>query len=85
MAMTFPAGNRHIVELTQTPLAGTPWVVRVYKKRFMIKRRISSDWFLDGEQARRFADQLSRELGNPDTPTLIRKRKPGWVLRRPVH
>jgi len=81
--MNLPATNGYIVELSQVPNAGTTWVVRVYKKRLLFKSRISSDWFLDGEQAKRFADQLSRELGNSSAVTLIKERKPGWTLRRP--
>jgi len=80
--MNFPAANGYLVELSQVPNAGTPWVVRVYKKRLLFKSRISSDWFLDGEQAKRFADQLGRELGNSGTVALIKGRKPGWTLRR---
>lgn len=62
---------------------GTPWVVRTYKRTLLCKRRVSSDWFLDGDQARLFAKQLSSELELG--ADLIRYRKPGWILRRPAH
>lgn len=81
--MNTPAGNGYIVQLTQIPNTGTPWIVRVYRKRLLFKRLISSDWFLDGEQAKRFADQLSKELTSSNAATLIRERKPGWTLRCP--
>jgi hypothetical protein len=49
----------------------------------LFKRLVSSDWFLDGDQAQLFARQLTTELeGGSD---LIRNRKPGWTLRRPAH
>ena len=62
---------------------GTPWVVRTYRKTFLCNRRVSSDWFLDGDQAKRFARQLASdlELGAEH----IRNRQPGWTLRRPAH
>ncbi len=63
---------------------GSPWVVRTYKRRALFFRRlISSDWFLDGDQAKTFARQLTADL--TDGPDLIKNRKPGWTLRRPPH
>ncbi len=75
--------NSYAVVIQHREDIGTPWVVRTYKKTLLCKRLVSSDWFLDGEQAQLFARQLKTELeGGPD---LIRNRKPGWTLRRPAH
>jgi len=83
--MNFPAANGYVVELTQVPHTGTPWIVRVYKKKILFKKLISSDWFLNEEQAKQFAEQLRRELGESGTSTLIKERTPGWTLRRSLH
>ena len=75
--------NGFIVIVQHRENIGTPWVVQTYRKMFFWKRRISSDWFLDGDQAKLFAKQLSVELEHGSE--LIRDRKPGWTLRRPAH
>jgi hypothetical protein len=84
MVMTTPDANGYLVELVQTPGLGSPFIVRVYKKRLFFKKRISSDWFLDEKQARRYADQLRRDLGDPGTQRELRDRPPGWILRCPA-
>jgi hypothetical protein len=75
----------HTVELLQIDRAGAPWVVRLYKKVLLIRRLVSSDWFLDESQARRFAQQLADEIGRPGGTDGIKERKPGWTLHRPPH
>lgn len=37
------------------------WIVRRWKKFLWLKKRISSDWFIDGKQARAFANDLKRK------------------------
>lgn len=76
--------NNFIVRKEQTPGLGAPWMVKVYKKVFFFKRRVSADWFLDGAQAGRFYDQIVSELASGDTESLLRNRPPGWTLRRPT-
>ncbi|MCZ6775581.1 MAG: hypothetical protein O7D34_03880 [Ignavibacteria bacterium] len=81
--MNIPAGKTFFVELEESTGIGTSWIVRVYRKTFLFKKRISSDWFLDGDQARTFAEQLARELSNRGSGTTIKEREPGWTLHRP--
>jgi hypothetical protein len=69
------------VELKQIAGVGTPWIVRVYKKMMFFRRRVSSDWFLDEQQATTFAEEIVRELGRNSSGT-IKDRKPGWTLHR---
>jgi len=80
-SMKYRTANNHIVELEQVPGAGSPWMVRVYKRILMFKKRVSSDWFLDEGQARKFAEELARELSDHSTKG-IEERKPGWTLHR---
>jgi hypothetical protein len=83
--MIVPSDNRYVIELTQTPGNGSPWTVRVFKKTLFFRKRISSDWFLNGDQARRFAEQIARNISEGSTIENLRTRKPGWVLNRPAH
>jgi hypothetical protein len=83
--MIVPSDKRYSIELTQTTGNGSPWTVRVFKKTLFFRRRISSDWFLNGDQARRFAEQIARSLPEGSTIENLRTRKPGWVLNRPAH
>jgi len=83
--MTIPAGNRFTITITQIKGSGYPRVVRLFKKGFLVKRLVSSDWFLDVEQAKRFADQLASDLQNDSGLQNVRSRKPGWVLKRAGH
>ena len=78
--MKMPAGKSFIVELTQDPEKGLPWLVRVYRRTLGFKRQISSDWFLDENQATRFAHQLAKELLANPSGTTVKNRKPGWTL-----
>ncbi len=74
----------YTVRIAQTDALGSAWVVRVYRNRFPFRKSVSSDWFLDGVQAARFADQIAEELGNGEGSDNLRDRKPGWTLHRPV-
>lgn len=74
--------NGFTIAIEQNPAIGTPWVVRTYKRVLGFRRLVSSDWFLDGEQARQFAEQLAGELERGSEH--IRNRKPGWTLHRPA-
>lgn len=76
--------NGYTVRLAQTDALGSAWVVRVYRKRFPFRKSVSSDWFLDGVQAKLFADQIAAELGNGRGFENLRDRKPGWTLHRPA-
>jgi hypothetical protein len=82
--LNIPAGKSFLVELKENHGIGTSWIVRVYKKTFLFKKLVSSDWFLDGNQAKTFAEQLASELRNPASGTTIKERKPGWTLHRPA-
>ena len=77
--------NGYTVHLTQTRGLGSTWVVRVYRNRFLFKKNLSSDWFLDGVQAQTYADQISAELASGRGFENLRDRKPGWTLRRAAH
>ena len=81
--MVLPAGKGVSVEYARGENAGMPWIVRTYEKKFLMRRVISSDWFLDPEQAKRFAETLAAELRNGASLAAIRGRKPGWTLHRP--
>jgi len=78
------AGSNYYVEVLQTERAGSVWTVRLFKKHFFFKRRVSSDWFLNEEQAKRFGEQLAAELRNGGSPETIKARKPGWTLHQPL-
>jgi hypothetical protein len=83
--MTIPAPRNYSITLEQTANTGSVWLVRVYKKRLLWKKRVSSDWFLDADQARKFAEQLASELGGDGGIRNLSNRKPGWVLYRAPH
>ena len=82
--MDNPARNGYKVEVEKIEGLGTTWIVRVYRKIFIFRKLFSSDWFLDGTQAERYASQLREELAQGKGIPLLRNRKPGWVLRRPT-
>lgn len=82
--MTISAGNNLYIAITQTGQGGSAWIVKLYKKGLIFKKVISSDWFLDGEQAKTFARKLASDLQNDGSLSPIRTRKPGWTLHRPV-
>ena len=75
--------NGFTVVLERPKILGTPWVVRTYQKKFLCNKRMSSDWFLDGDQAERFVRQLVIDL--EQGAGHIKSRQPGWTLRRPAH
>ena len=76
--------NGYTVRLTQTDGLGSAWVVRVYRNRFLIRKMLSSDWFLDGVQARLYAEEIAAELRGGRGLENLRDRKPGWTLHRPA-
>jgi len=83
--MRVPSDKNYSIDLTQTKGNGAPWTVRVYKKTLFFRRLISSDWFLNGDQAKRFAEQVARSISEGAAIENLRTRKPGWVLLRPPH
>ncbi len=76
--------GKYIIETEQDARKGKIWNVRVHKKG-LLKRLVSSDWFLDERQAGEFAQQSANALNNNSDADLIKKRKPGWTLLRPDH
>lgn len=60
--MKIPAGPKYFVEISSARGLGASQVVRVYRKVLMFRKRVSSDWFLDPEDAERFARRVAREL-----------------------
>ncbi len=83
--MILPAGNGRYVEISQTKGAGSAWTVRLFKKMLFFKKRESSDWFLEEEQARKFGEQLAKELKNGGSLKSYLERHPGWTLHQPPH
>ena len=83
--MIIPAPKGYSVTIDQGVGLGSPWIVRVRKKFLLGKRRISSDWFLEREQAERFARDAARMLETSSGSLLLKKRKPGWTLKRSEH
>src|SRR5712692_5366183 len=49
------------IELTHRNTDPGIWIVRRWTKFLWFKRRISSDWFSEGQQAFAFANKLKRE------------------------
>jgi hypothetical protein len=80
--MSNPALKNYSVTVEQSPDAGSVWLVRVYRRGLLWKRRVSSDWFLDPDQARKFAGQLTEDLSGDGNTGNIESRQPGWVLHR---
>jgi hypothetical protein len=74
-----------MVEVVQLPERGSTLEVRVYKKVLGFKKRVSSDWFLNEQQARTYAAELVKNLASDSSLEFIRKRKPGWTLHRSKH
>jgi hypothetical protein len=83
--MAAQAAHNMTVELSKSDHGGSAWLVRVYRKGFFRKKLVISDWFLNEQQARRFAEQLTSELGSPSALKNLRSRPPGWTLHRPSH
>ncbi len=79
--MATQTAHGYTIDLQQRTDIGSIWTVRTYKRILGFKRLVSSDWFLNREQADAFAAQLASELAHG--ADLVRDRRPGWVLRRP--
>jgi hypothetical protein len=75
-------GNGYTIHIEHTPGLGSIWIVRTFRKSLCFKRLISSDWFLDGTQAQRFAEQVAGELGSDTGTDHLRHRTPGWTYRQ---
>jgi hypothetical protein len=84
LSMTIAAGN-FIITIEEIKQLGKAWVVRVSRKRLLGGKRISSDWFLDEEQAQNFARELEGKLKGSNESGFIKDRKPGWTLVQPAH
>ena len=54
------------IELIHHDSNPTVWIVRRSKKNFWFKKRISSDWFIDGQQALSFAKKMKRDHDRND-------------------
>jgi hypothetical protein len=67
--MQIPAGNNHTVEIVTPHGMGSGQIVRAYRKFFVFRRRVSSDWFLNREQAERFARKLAAEIASEESGT----------------
>ncbi len=81
--MKIPAPKHYEITLEQAKEKSPAWILRVYRKRFLFRQRVSSDWFLDPVQAKQFADQLAADLTDGPGIQQIRSRRPGWVLHQP--
>ena len=81
--MKISAGDAYVIEVEQGKKLGSAWTVRVYRKVLFLKRRLSSDWFLNEEQAMQFAREAAEEVTNG--AGLIQERRPGWRLHEPAH
>lgn len=62
MPVKIPVGRKYIIEISTPRGLGAGQIVRAYRKRFLFRRRVSSDWFLDPDQAERFARRLASTL-----------------------
>lgn len=72
--------NRFLVVLESSGGQGLVWVVRIYKKRLLRKKLLSSDWFLDERQAREFATAVAENLKAGGTAERFAARPPGWTM-----
>ena len=84
-AMTLAPGNGFTIDVRQIHGLGSTWIVRTYRRRVFRKRLVSSDWFLDGDQARRFAEEIANDLRRGMGTGSLEKRAPGWTLHRSKH
>jgi hypothetical protein len=85
MKTSLSTTNRYVITTENIHGLGSTWIVRVYRKVFHFRRLISSDWFLDADQARTFAEQLQHDLSGKGSSEQVKNRKPGWTLHRPSH
>jgi hypothetical protein len=83
MPSSTTTSNGYTITIKQRSDIGSLWTVRTTRRVFGFRFKISSDWFLDQQQAEQFAGQLAVELERGSD--LIKKRRPGWVLRRAAH
>lgn len=61
--MKFTVDRDFIVEVLHKPRLGMAWIVRTRKRRFLFfMGTVSSDWFLDEQQAIRYARNLVSDL-----------------------
>jgi hypothetical protein len=85
MKTSLSTNNHYIITTENIHGLGSTWIVRVHRKVFLFRRLISSDWFLDADQARIFADQIYQDLSGKGSSEHVKNRKPGWTLHRPTH
>ncbi len=81
--MQIPAG-KYTVEVNMVKEQGNNWVVRLVKQILFFKRILSTDWFLEEQQARIFAKKLAEQMKSGSDSAGIKNRKPGWVLAAPL-
>jgi hypothetical protein len=85
MQTKYTTANGYTVEIEQIKGLGAPWIVRAYRNIAFLQRKLSSDWFLNEQQAQTFAEQLVRDLESQQSSVEhIRSRRPGWTLYRPA-
>lgn len=83
--MSITATDGYLVSVEPTDTLGSNWIVRVYRRKFFFKKLVSSDWFLDRQQAERFAQQVAVELRLGRGAEAAASRPPGWTFRPPEH
>jgi hypothetical protein len=67
--MRIPVGKKFLVEITAPRGVGASQIVRVYRKMFLFRRRLTSDWFFSREEAERFARKVASDLALRETGT----------------
>ncbi len=60
--MRIPVDKKYVIEILTPRGLGAGQIVRVYRKLLFFRRRLSSDWFLDQDQAERFASKAAENL-----------------------
>jgi hypothetical protein len=70
--MQIVVGHKYIIELTTPRGVGGGQIVRVYRKWMFFRKRMTSDWFLDREQAERFARKVAVDLAGQRDGSSIR-------------
>ncbi|HEX9006291.1 MAG TPA: hypothetical protein VF889_03280 [Bacteroidota bacterium] len=81
--MKISSGDGYVIEVEQEKKLGSAWTVRAYRKVLFFKRLVSSDWFLNEEQAMEYAREAAEELRTGSK--LLAERRPGWRLHEPTH
>ena len=56
--------GKYLIKVSSPRGLGSTRIVRVYRKLLFFRRRISSDWFLDQEQAELFVRKLQGSLSS---------------------